>query len=391
MRRLMGYTAVILLTGIGLLLLWQFRQVLLLFVLSLFAAAAVRPLMNRLALLGLSRTMAQLLLYIVGIGGFLLLLFLLGGTLLAEVNILVNRAVIRYDLLYRNWLNGVAWQQALAERLPPPLSLSDPNSASVEAMLPAMLDLTQGILGFVAVLLLVLVLSIYWSVDQNRFERLWLSLLPTVRRSYARDSWREIETAVGAYLRSQITQSALAALLLAIGAFAMGLDFPLVLAFFGALAAFVPLFGGAATAVVAFSTGSADGLLMAATAMFYTMLVFGALEWVVEPRLLRRRRNYLLTMLTIIPLVDAFGWIGVVGAPLLAAALEVLIRQYYQAQLMRRNTAVHLKDLEKRYQQLQSQLQRVPDENNVAPSPEISNLLDRLEDLLAQTRKMNLT
>jgi hypothetical protein len=42
-------------------------------------------------------------------------------------------------------------------------------------------------------MLLLTALSLYWSLDQQRFERLCLSLLPAETRVYARDSWRELE------------------------------------------------------------------------------------------------------------------------------------------------------------------------------------------------------
>jgi len=117
MKRLMGYTAVVLATLLVLQILWEFRLVVLLFLLSLFVAAAIRPFVNQLTQWGLPRVAAQLLLYVVGIGSLLLLLVLLADTLFMELNILANRIVIEYESVYRAWQEGSAWQQTAASWL----------------------------------------------------------------------------------------------------------------------------------------------------------------------------------------------------------------------------------------------------------------------------------
>ena len=60
-------------------------------------------------------------------------------------------------------------------------------------------------------------LSLYWTADRNRFERLWFSLLPAEQRIRTRLVWRKLESTVGAYLRSEIVQTVLAVLIFAVG------------------------------------------------------------------------------------------------------------------------------------------------------------------------------
>lgn len=384
MKRLMGYTAVILATLGILVILWEFRLIVLLFVLSLFVAAAVRPLMNPLMVVGLPRWTAQLLVYVLGIGGFLLVVTVLGNLLLVEINGMVNKVVVSYNDLYQQWLDAGNWHQTIIEVLPLPLSLSTPDEAEIEAILPTVFDLAQILGWFVASLVVVLALSLYWSTDQYHFERLWLSSLSSAWRTNARNIWRELETATGAYLRTQLLKSLLVAILLGLGAYALGLDFPLTLALLAAFAAFVPLFGGLGMAVVAYLVGSLDGTAVAAIAALYTLLIFVSLEYLIGRHLLpRRRQSYLLTILTIIPMVKAFGLLGLVGAPLLAVSLEVVILYYFQAQVARRNTAVQLTELERRYQELKNQVPQSANGNSL----ELGNLLERLHHLLQQAKE----
>jgi putative permease len=386
MKRIMKYTATALATLSVLLILWQFKWVLLLFVFSLFVAATIRPYVEGLVARGLPKGVAQLLLYVVGIGGLLLLLLLVGDLLLAELNTAANRAVIAYEALLRRWEGGMAWQQTAVEMLPAPYPYIEEPENELGQMLPVIVTATQNVAAALGGLLLLLVLSVYWSVDQYRFERLWLSLLPAQRRTFARDSWRNMETAVSGYLHSQFMQSLLAGVFLGAGAALMGVEFPLLFAFWGALAAFVPLLGGLITAVAAFFLGSMESPWIGLGLAAYTLVVFGGLELFIEPRIWRRkRRSLLLSVFMILLLFEAFGLWGLIAAPPLAAILEGLIKQTYQAVRSQRETAVQLTDLEKRFQQLRQKAE--PSENG-QPPPEIKNLIERLDQLLIRSRQV---
>lgn len=387
MKRLMLYTAAVLGTLLVLYILWQFRLVLLLFILSLFVAAAIRPFVGRLTALGIPKTGAQILLYAVGVGSVLLVFLLVGDRLLMELNILANRAVIEYESIYHRWEAGATWQQTAVSYLsPPPLTSGD--EAELEAMLPTVVLITRNIATALGSLLLLLALSVYWSADQYRFERLWLSVLPPKRRAYARDGWRAIEHAVGSYLRSQTVQSILAAFFLGLGAFAMRMDFPILLALLGALAALVPLFGSLVMALLAFGLGYLESLNLGLGAALYTLVLFLALEFLVEPRLWpRKRRSFLFTILLIIPLVETFGVWGLLVAPPLAAALEVLIGQAYQVYVQPTGTAVQLDEIETRYQQIVIKANQA-EYGDLAP--ELQNLTKRFATLLANSREIKL-
>jgi len=239
--------------------------------------------------------------------------------------------------------------------------------------------------------LLLLVLSVYWSADQYRFERLWLSLLPPRRRATARDSWRDIEHAVGSYLRSQGVQSILAVTFLGIGAALANLDFALLLALAGGLMAFVPLFGGLLTSAVALTLGSLQSVPLGIGAGIYTFVLFLVLEFFVEPRLwpkAQERRSFLLTILLVIPLLEAVGFWGLLVAPPLAAALEVIIGQVYRSYVRQSGTDVHLNDLEDRFQAM---LIKVNEADYEELTPELKSLSQRLAHLLATSRELKIS
>lgn len=385
MQRMMKYTAVVLATLTVLAVLWQFKLVLLLFVLSLFVAAAIRPLVDGFVRRGISKGTAQILLYIMALGTFLVALLLGGQLLLQETNLAVNQVVFAYEGLHRSWQEEEGWQQTAVGLLPPPLAAA--QDADLQEMAPVIMNITRGVGGAIGGLLLVLVLSVYWSVDQHRFERLWLSLLRAKWRIYARDSWRGVEAIVGKYLRSQTVQSLLVFLFLSVGARVIGFDYPLLLACMGALMAFVPLFGGLFTAVFAVALGGLETAAVGIGTAVYALAIFIGLELIVEPRLWpRKRRSFLLTILVMLPLFELFGLWGLIVAPLLAAAIEALSGEAYRAVVDRRETAVQLDELESRYQQLAAKVNL--DSQNGTVAPELNNLSQRLATLLADSRRM---
>ena len=382
MKRLAGYTALVLLTLVGAALVWEFRGVLLLFVFSLAIAAALRPLVERQVERGWPRGVAILLVYGLGLGFLFVIGWSLGPTLLAEVRRMADNFVLRYDQLYLTWPSGTQFQQAVVGLLPPPnelyAAIAGPRG---EAIAQQMLGVTANLFQTVSQLVVVVFLSLYWAIDQARFERLWLTLLPAERRARAREVWRAIETGVGAYIRSELVQSLLAGLLLGLGYRVLQLEYPALLALAGALAWLVPWLGVGLALVPVVLVGWAAGPLMALLAVVYTLLVFVLLEFGVEPRLYNRRQyNPLLIALMVLALGEEFGVAGVLMAPPLAAALQIL-----GSHLLQPASTPSAQPVESQVTVLEERLASVRQllaQSTEAPAPQLVNMLDRLEALV---------
>ena len=132
------------------------------------------------------------------LGGFGFLLFLTGKTAIDEIQQLAQTVSVQDKWILPVWLEGSSFQQTLVAQLPPPSKLFEAFTGNQgQLVLPALLGFTQGIGGVVSGLLIILFLSIYWSINQIHFERLWLSLLPSGQRKQARGIWRTIEPDLG--------------------------------------------------------------------------------------------------------------------------------------------------------------------------------------------------
>ncbi len=122
-----------------------------------------------------------------------------------------------YRTLVVRWGGGVAQNlPALSARLPRPESWDRCWPASdVSGTVQRLASVTSSVTNFLTYAGIAVVVSIYWISDRLHFERLLLSLLPATHRTRARAMWRTLEAGVGAYLRSELVQGVLAAMLLA--------------------------------------------------------------------------------------------------------------------------------------------------------------------------------
>ena len=185
-----------------------------------------------------------ILLYMVSLGSFGFLIFHVGRFAVSDIQQFAQTLSVQGTWVLPPWLEGSSFQQTLVAWLPTPDKLFEAVTGERgQLVLPAVLGFTEGVGGVVSGTFLILFLSIYWSINQVHFERLWLSLLPAEQRKQARGIWRTIEPDLGAYIRSEIIQSLLAALLLGLGYWLLGSQYPVLLALIGALAWLIPVVG----------------------------------------------------------------------------------------------------------------------------------------------------
>jgi putative permease len=384
MKQIIWYTIVVLLTLCALALFWQFRLALLLFILSLIVAAAFRPLIERMVEHKIPRVAAILIAYLAVLGILGILIALASGPLVDELQRMTDNFAVAYTRFRQASPKDDQFRQFLAERLPPIDAIYQGAAGDRGAALArSVLGAATGALDVFSNLIIILILSIYWSIDRFHFERLWLSMLPANGRVRAREIWRQIEEGIGSYIRSEVVQSVLAAVLLYLFYRLIGLNYPTTLAIIGAILWLIPWLGAVLAVIPAFLAGLSSGLPTALLAAFITLLVLGLMEVVVEPRLFNRRRySSLLIVLLLVAMSDAFGLIGLIFAPPLAAAIQIFF-----SNLLTQPATVAPVDPDTRFITLRAQLSQAEEmaDQVKGEAPEVANLLERLKKLVNKT------
>jgi putative permease len=359
--------------------LWDFRVAVVYVFLSLALAATIRPLVTNWQSHRPGTRLILALIYAVTIATFIFLVFLVGKYVSGDLQQLAATFSMKDAWSLPAWLGSNSFQPAVLTWLPTPNKIFEAlTGEESQLVLPAVLSFTEGIGGFITGLVLVLILSVYWSSNQVNFERLWLSLLPSEQRRLARDIWRTIELELGAYLRSEFIQSILAAMILSIGYWILGCPYPVMLGVVGALAWFIPVVGAALAMVLPLLVGLMTSLQLGIFAALFTLIVLIALQLWVEPRLFQRHwDNPILTLVLILVMADVFGLVGVLIAPPLSGILRILWNSLVRDRLIFA-PSVQVSDLKQRHAQLWNIIEELKEE----PPLLVINSMQRLAALL---------
>ena len=313
-------------TFLALLVLWQFRIAVVYLLISLTIAASLRPLVQHLVRRTIMVRLAWILLYLVILGSFGFIIYLASRIAINEIQLLAQAVSAQDQWILPVWLQGSWFQQLLTAHLPPPSNLVDALTGNQgQLVLPVLLGFTQDFTRLLSGLVIILLLSIYWMINQIHFERLWLSLLPSGLRKQARGIWRTIEPDLGAYIRSQVIQSLLAGVLLGLGYWVIGSPYPALLSLVGTLACLIPVIGMPLAVFPPLVMGLLTNWQLSLYMVLYTLIVLVALSIWVRPRLFNRRwDNPILTLVILIAMANAFGLLGIIIAPPISAICQIM-------------------------------------------------------------------
>jgi predicted PurR-regulated permease PerM len=386
MKDLAWKVFLVLLTLALLILAWQFRTVVIIFLIALAVVAAARPLIENFDLGKIRQGIALLLVYITILAIILMIFVVIGDSFSEEFGMLSTQLTMTYEGMYNRWPEGSAFQRTVADMLPPPEDLFDVFAG--EPLIGIVLvNLTTNLVTLVTEFVFIIILSIYWSIDRNRFERLWLSLLPVETRTWARNTYREIEKEIGVYIRSMFVRAILSGLFLGLGLTLLGVDYATLLGIFGALLSLIPWLGVILVIIPVVVSALTSSVQLAVAAAVYAFIILILLEVVVVPKIVSRDRySSLLMILIAIMLFEGAGLLALVLAPPLSAAIQLVVRRTRDvppAQLSMRS--VHrIAELRERVDKVQQMMA----ETEEKISPQAENMLQRLDKLVDEADQL---
>ena len=380
-RRIAMIGAAVLTTALVVVLMWQFRIVFAYVLISLMLAAALRPLVIRLTGKKIIFKILWILLYVSVFAGFGYGIFLVSQGAVSEIEVFSETLSAQDAWTLPVWLQGTTFENLLMTQLPPPSKLFEALTGDQgQLILPTLLTGLQNDGTVISGMLIILFLSVYWSINQVHFERLWLSLLPSDQRKQARNIWRTIEPETGSYIRVQVIQSILAGLILGLGYWLLGSPYPMFLGLAGALGCLIPVVGFLLVLFPVLLVGLGSNLLLGLETTAFALAVLIALQIWIKPRLFKRNwDNPILTIVLLIALADAFGIIGIIVAPPLSVVCQIL----WNSLVSHRTTigaAAQISDLQDRQNQLLETIQAMDE----PALPLVTSSMERLAQLLVK-------
>ncbi|NJM08910.1 AI-2E family transporter [Candidatus Gracilibacteria bacterium] len=384
MKHIALTSLIILLVIIGVFVLFQMREALILLAAGFALSAALTPAVDRQVARGMSRTQAIGLVFgstlLAIVGGVIVF-----GTLAAgEFALALDELPTWYEQTRRALVDGGGFGSRTAAMLPPLFQAVDEFATADLAVLGALaLDVALRTITLTALALAVVVFGFYWLLDQQRFERLWLSLLPPATRITARALYDQVIAEVGVSMRSGVLVVAFTLFsLLALLAIS-GVPGATLLAIFGGIAMVVPLLGPllglTPIAVVAFAQSPTTGVLVTT----FAAVLIAVAKLVVTPRVQRdgARVNPVLVVLLIMVLAELAGLLWIIFAPPLAAALQAATRVLTADRAALNAPSDKVAQLEDALLALEAR------SKEAAPSPQFADMLKRARSLVDEAEE----
>ena len=383
MRRVAIAAAISLATLTVAVLLWRFRGAAALFLLSLAAAATVRPFVQMLEP-RLGRASALVIVYASGLALLGVFAYVVSHGFLGELDEAAERLGATYDRLRARSGGAGPVHGFLLGRLPPAAALYRAiGGARPALLLDEALGMTRNVIDLAGQLLITVALSAYWSASRESFERLWLSMVPAPRRPRAREVWRGVEAAVGAHVRSELAQSVLCVLLVGVVFRVARLPTPMLPALAAGALRLVPFFGVPLAGACAFLAGVPLGRGRGARGG-HTVLVVVVLDRVVARRLFAvRRPSPTLTVFLVVALVDAYGVLGLLLASTLAMAVQVYVERLIATHLRRARRPRSLPNIQGRLERIRRRIALLPG----AEATQLATVVARLGALATEARR----
>ena len=393
MKRRALYTLIVLATIGGAALIYFYPEAVVMFIISLTIAATVRPMLDGLAERGMPAGLAAALTFLLIFASIGLIVWGISTLVVYDIAMMGDGLSKMYDYMWATWPHGTQIQQLVIKQLPAPENLySSIAGDQGGALVQTLVGITSSSAGGLSQFFGALVLSIYWTADRIHFERLWLSLLPVETRARWRKAGRDIEDALGNYVRSELAQSMMVAVLLGIGFYLMGMPYSNLLALFSAVAWLLPWIGGAIAMIAIILVGLTAGFPLVLFAPLYALAVMLVMELLVEPRISRRTQySPWLTIILLMIMGESLGLFGIILAPPLAAMILIVARRILQETQMAAVTnqeiesARRIAELDERLVAVGAKIAHMGE----TPPPPTPSMLGSPADLVGKAQKMS--
>lgn len=324
------------------------REVLLPFVAGMVLAYLLDPLASRIERLGVNRLLATLIIVALAVVLIAALMVTTVPVLINELGYFVGNVpnyVGRLHALATDpghpWLSKLVGEGlGQAER-----SLGDLTALAsnwLGAFLSSAWSGGQALISFVSLAVVTPIVACYMTYDWQRMIAAIDNGVPPAQRETVRTLAREIDDTIGGYVRGQSTLCLVLALFYALALWWIGLQHGALIGFASGIISFIPYLGSLTGLVVATCVAIAQfwpnwTSILLVPATFLVGQSLG--DYVLAPQLVGRRvhLNAVWVMFALFAFGYLFGFVGLLIAVPLAAAIGVLVRfalrRYYLSQI----------------------------------------------------------
>ncbi len=316
----------------GAYLFWLLRDLALLVLTAIVIASAIEPGVAFFIRYRIPRFVSALLVYVFVFGSVFALLYFFFPPIIADAAGFLSAMPQYLDTINSaspfsgitsaaSFTGGEHGIQSFVQTL---LSLQSVFSESSGGVLQLFITFFGGIFSLV----LVIVLSFYFALQDAGVDDFLRMVMPVAYEEYSVDLWKRSQKKIGLWMQGQILLSVIVAILVYLGLLIIGIPYALLLSVFTAIAEIIPIFGsliaGTAAAVVGYSEGGIPlGLIVAGL-----FIVVNQFESNLIYPLIVKKIVGIPPLLVIVALIAGYtlaGFLGVLlSVPVAAVVLELI-------------------------------------------------------------------
>ncbi|MCX6033785.1 MAG: AI-2E family transporter [Chloroflexi bacterium] len=333
-RRVVWATLVLVFVALGFWLLYRFYQVIFILFIAILMGTVIRPVVTWLHQRGLPRIAGVILIYLLVLAlliGFVLLLF----PLIVEQGTTLIAAVPGYYQSLREWMANFPNQLIfrLSEFLPATLPGLEPVEQTGQQMLASagqVLDYGTSAAKVILIIIVILMLTFYWTLDGPRTIKSFLRLVRQDQRESISELISAMETKVGSYIVGQGVLCLVIGTMALVAYLLIGLPNALVLALVAGVLEAVPVVGPLLGAIPAglVALSIAPGKLV--WVIIATVVIQQLENSFLVPRVMRKAVgvNPFVTLLAFFAFSSLFGIAGALMAIPIAAILQLVLDRF---------------------------------------------------------------
>lgn len=316
----------------GAYLFWLLRDLVLLVLTAIVIASAIEPGVLFLVRRRIPRFISVLILYVTVFGSLFVLLYLFLPPIISDAaDFIAVLPQYMNTLTVPTTLSGIPGATDFfgsTEQLQAYVySLS--SLKTIFSLNPSgAIQLVVTFFGGILSLMLVIVLSFYFALQDTGVDDFLRLVLPVKHEDYAVSLWKRAQKKIGLWMQGQILLSVIVGVLIYLGLLIIGVPYALLLSVFTAVAEIVPVFGsviaGVVAAIIAYSTGGVPFAMI----VIGLYIVVNQFESNLIYPLIVKKVVGIPPILVIVALIAGYtlvGFLGVVlSVPVAAAALEFI-------------------------------------------------------------------
>lgn len=313
----------------GAYLFWILRDLALLVLTAIVIASAIEPGVAFFIRYRIPRFISALLVYVLVFGSVFAVLYLFFPPIIADAAGFLSAMPQYLDTINSaspfsnitsatSFASGPQGTQSFVQTLLSFQSVFSANSSGV-------IQLFVAFFGGIFSLLLVIVLSFYFALQDTGVDDFIRLVMPVKYEEYYVDLWKRSQKKIGLWMQGQVLLSVIVGILVYLGLLIIGIPYALLLSVFTAMAEIIPVFGSIIAGVVAVIVAYSDGGVALGAIVAGLYVVVNQFESNLIYPLIVKKIVGIPPLLVIVALIAGYTLAGFLGAVLSVPVAAVLL------------------------------------------------------------------